>query len=202
MSNKNNNIKIETKNFYLRQFNKEDHFDVYYNFWNDKNLLEFVKCDKPWSKESVEDRLRMYESLMNEFCLPNFAVFTKETEDFVGSCGMSLFHNAHGERNPLRPIKSEKYKNKEIELRYVLYKKYWNEEGYAIEIIKACIDFVFDNYSDIKRIVVAAGADDITEQKFLSKIGFESHNEISYSWYGKEIFHFINKKKDSSNIEN
>ena len=200
MSNKNNNIKIETKNFYLRQFNKEDHFDVYYNFWNDKNLLEFVKCDKPWSKESIADRFRIYESWMDEYSLPNFAVFTKETEDFVGSCGMGLFHNCHGERNPLKLINSGKYQKKDIELRYVFHKKYWDEEGYATEIIKECIDFVFDNYLDIKRVVVAADADDTTEHKVLSKIGFESHNEISYSWYGKEIFHFINK--DSSNIEN
>ncbi len=38
---------------------------------------------------------------------------------------MSLFHNAHGERNPLRPIKSEKYRNKDIEIRYIFHKKYW-----------------------------------------------------------------------------
>ena len=69
----------------MRQFNREYHFDVYYSFWNDKHVLESMEC-KPRSKESIADQFRIYESWMDKLCLPNFAVFTKETEDFVGSC--------------------------------------------------------------------------------------------------------------------
>ena len=110
---------------------------------------------------------------------------------------MSLFHNPHGERNPLTPINSEKYQNKDIEIGYVLYKKYWNK-GYATELVKACIDFIFDNYLDIKRIVAVTVPNNIASQKVLSKVGFEFYSEVNSKEYGKEIFYFINKKKDSN----
>ena len=197
--NKYNNIVIKTKNFYLRQFNKENDFDLYYNFWNDKHVLESMEC-KPRNRKDIEEYFQIYESWMDKFSLPNFAVFKKEADDFVGSCGMSLFHNFHGERNPLTPINSGKYLNKDIEISYVFHKKYWGK-GYTTEIVKACIDFVFDNYFDIKRIVAVTAPNNIASQKVLSKIGFEFCS-VNNTWNLKENFYFINKKKYSNNIGN
>ena len=131
---------------------------------------------------------------MNRLGMTNFAVFFKGTDDFVGSCGISLFHDPDHERNPLSPINSEKYLNRDIEIGYVLHKKYWGK-GYATELAKACVNFAFNNNPDIKRIVAVTAPNNIASQRVLSKIGFKFVQEINSKEYGKEKFFVIKKEE-------
>ena len=86
MTNKANKyIVIKTKNFYLRPFHKEDDFNLSYNLWNDKDVFELMKR-KPCNKKDIEEKLSRYKLWVDKLGFTNFAVFTKETEDFVGSC--------------------------------------------------------------------------------------------------------------------
>ena len=188
-----NNIIIKTKNFYLCPFHPKNDFNLSYNLWNDKDVLNSMEC-KACTKEDIVKKLARYEVWMNKFGFTNFAVFTKESDDFVSSCGMSLFHDPDNDRNPLTPINSKKYLNSDIEIGYVLHKKYWGK-GYATELAKSCITFVFNNYPDIKRIVAVTVPNNITSQKVLSKIGFKFLQEINSKEHGKEFFFVRNRTK-------
>lgn len=133
---------------------------------------------------------------MNKFGFTNFAVFTKGSHDFVGSCGMSLFCDPDNDRNLLPPINSSQYLNRDVELGYVLHKMYWGK-GYATELAKACVDFIFNNYPDIQRIVAFTVKNNIKSQKVLSKVGFYFIEEMKNSKYGNEKFYVTYRQDDA-----
>ncbi|MFQ3307696.1 MAG: RimJ/RimL family protein N-acetyltransferase [Candidatus Midichloriaceae bacterium] len=189
------NVVIETNNFYLRPFHKEDDFKLCYNLWNDKNVLESMEC-KALKKIDIEDKLSRYKAWMDKFGFTNFAVFAKGSDDFVGSCGISLFHDPENDRNPLPAINLERYFNNDVELGYVLYKKYWGK-GYATELAKACVDFIFNNYPDIQRIVAVTFLNNTKSQNVLSKLGFEFIKDVKSLKYGKEKFYVTYGKEDA-----
>ena len=189
-----NNIVIKTDNFYLKPFHEIDDFDLSYDLWNDTDVLKSMECN-PCTKKDIEEKLERYKLWMDKFGFTNFAVFNKESDEFVGSCGMSLFHNPDNDRNPLEPINGEKYLNRDIELGYVLHKKYWGK-GYASELAKACVNFVFDNNSDIERIVAVTVPNNIASQKVLTKTGFKFVSNVDSKEYGKESFFVIKRKKE------
>jgi len=70
----------------------------------------------PCTKEDIKEKLARYKLWMDKFGFTNFAVFTKDSDDFVGSCGMSLFHDPDNDRNPLQVINSDKYLNRDVEI--------------------------------------------------------------------------------------
>jgi RimJ/RimL family protein N-acetyltransferase len=182
---------IETNHFYLRPFDHKKDFSLSYEMWNDNEILEMMECP-PCAKEEIKTKLERYQSWMDRFSFTNFAVFTKDTNDFVGSAGMSLFHDPDGDRLPITPINSEKYSHSDIELGYVLHKKYWGK-GYATELAQACVEFVFHNHPDIKRIVAVTVLNNIASQHILSKIGFKFITNIISKEYGKEKFFVLNR---------
>jgi GrpB-like predicted nucleotidyltransferase (UPF0157 family) len=185
---------IETKNFYLRPFHPQDDFDLSFNLWNDADVLEAMECPA-CTREDIETKLARYELWMDKLGFTNFAVFSKEADEFVGSCGMSLFHDPDSDRNPLASINSDKYLNRDIEIGYVLYKQYWGK-NYATELAKACVEFVFDHNLDITRIVAVTVPSNIASQKVLAKIGFKLAQEVNSKEYGKEKFYVL-KNKDA-----
>lgn len=193
-----NNIIIRTDNFYLRPFHKKDDFDLSYNLWNDEDVLKSMEC-KPCTKADIQKKLTRYELWMNKLGFTNFAVFAKDSNDFVGSCGMSLFHDPDNDRNPLHGSNLNKYLNRDIELGYVLHKKYWGK-GYATELAKACVNFVFSTDSSIKRIVAVTVPSNTASQNVLLKTGFKFGKEIVSKEYGKENFYIINRTKDAEII--
>ena len=193
-----NNIVIKTDNFYLRPFHEKDDFDLSYNLWNDEDVLKSMEC-QPCTKEDIKEKLARYKLWMDKFGFTNFAVFTKDSDDFVGSCGMSLFHDPDNDRNPLQVINSDKYLNRDVEIGYVLHKKYWGK-GCATELAKACVNFVFSADCSIKRIVAVTVPSSMASQNVLSKIGFKFEKEVSSKEYGKENFYVVDRAKDAEVI--
>jgi RimJ/RimL family protein N-acetyltransferase len=181
---------IETNNFYLRHFDCKEDFALSYGLWNDNEILEMMQCT-PCTKEEIKSKLERYQSWMERFAFTNFAVFTKDTNDFVGSAGMSLFHDPDGDRLPIPRISSAKYSYSDIELGYVLHKKYWGK-GCATELAKACVEFVFRNNPDIKRIVAVTALSNLASQHILSKLGFNFVTDIISKEYRKEKFFVLN----------
>ncbi|MFT4967128.1 MAG: leucyl-tRNA synthetase [Candidatus Deianiraeaceae bacterium] len=186
------NSVIDTEKFYLRPFNKSDgDFQLWCNLWN-KDVLTPMETDPNNLKESLEKKLQRYQKYYDKFGFTNFAVFEKESNDFVGSCGLGLFHNPDNDRNPLTPIDSERYSNADIELEYILHKKYWGK-GYATELATACANFIFNNYDDIQRIVAVTVPDNIKSQKVLGKVGFEFVKNVQSKECAKENFFVLQK---------
>ena len=182
---------IKTEHFYLKPFDSVKDFDLSYNLWNDEDVLKSMECPA-CSKQDIVEKLDRYKFWMDKFGFTNFAVFEKNSDDFVGSSGMSLFHDPDNNRNQLQPINSSKYLNSDIELGYVLHKKYWGK-GYAFELAKACVEHIFHKYSDINRIVAVTVVNNIASQKILSKLGFQFVADIKSKEYGKEKSYVLNR---------
>lgn len=187
-------IIIKTEDFYLRPFHEIEDFDLSYRLWECKNITESMECE-PCTKEEIKTKLERYKLWMDKFGFTNFAVFTRNTDDFVGSCGISLFHDPDNDRNPLEQMNGEKYLNRDVELGYVLHKKYWGK-GYATQLAKSCVDFVFDNNPDIHRIVAVTTPSNIASQKVLSKVGFKFESNVESKEYGKEKFFIVKRQKN------
>jgi len=186
-----NNITIKTDNFYLRPFHEIDDFKLCYDLWHDKDVIKPMGINPNDPKEDIKKKLLRYKSFMDKYGFTNFSVFKKDNDEFVGSCGFSIFHDPDGDHSPL-PKNKNGY---EVELGYLFYKKYWGK-GYATELTKSCIDFIFNNYSKINRIVAVTYPANIASQKVLEKIGFEFVSDVNSKEYGKEKFFLLTKTSD------
>ncbi len=189
-----NNTVLENQQFYLRPFTQDD-FWLLYNLRNEKAVIDMMQCN-PLSEEKILSILERYQSLMDSYNFTNFAVFSKNTNDFVGSCGFSLFHDPDLDRNILNPINSKKYENRDVEIGYVLRQKYWGQ-GYAKQIAKLCIDYLFKNNPDISRIVAVTALSNLASQKVLEALGFEFIQNIQSKEYGLEKFYLLNKQNQN-----
>lgn len=183
---------IETEDCYLREFHETDDFELSFDLWSDLKILNSMECE-PCSEEKITEKLARYKSWMNSFGFTNFAAFTKDSHDFVGSCGMSLFHDPEGDRNPLEVVNGEKYENRDVELGYVLHEKYWGRGG-ETQLARSCVDFVFENNLDIKRVFAVTTLSNIASQKVLNKIGFEFVEDVEGKEYGREKFYILKRQ--------
>jgi [ribosomal protein S5]-alanine N-acetyltransferase len=187
---KNNNIVIQTDNFYLRPFDPQDDFKLCYDLWHDKDVIQPMGINPDDPKEDIKDKLLRYKSWMDKYGFTNFAVFKKDNDEFIGSCGLGILHDPDGDHNPL-PKNENGY---DVELGYLFYKKHWGK-GYATELTQACCDFILNNYQNIDRIVAVTFPTNIASGKVLEKIGFEFVSYIESKEYGKEKFFALEREK-------
>ncbi len=183
-----NNYVIETEEFALRPFQARDS-ELLYDLWNDLDVVTSMECD-PIPVEKIAEKLARYKSWMDNFGFTNFAVFDKDTNDFIGSCGFSLFHDPARDRNPFGDVDAPKYENRDVEIGYVLRKKYWGR-GIAFKLAIACVEFISEKNPDVKRIVAVTTLNNLASQKILEKLGFEFIDAVESEEYGKERFYCL-----------
>jgi len=185
---------IETQNFYLRPFNKDD-FDMFYEW---AVTGEAITINKP---DDLKDRLNRFIALYNDLGFTKFAVFYKETNDFVGYCGFELLYDASNKfvhplqenelTKKMKQFAGKNYQNHygDLELGYRLHKNYWNK-GYATEVSKAVCDWAFDRFP-IDRIVAFTNPDNIGSQRVLEKVGFQYIQNVDM--HGYDRFYLLQK---------
>ena len=181
-----NNIVIQTNNFYLRPFDPKDDFELCYDLWYDEEVIKPMGINPNDPKEDIKIKLERYELFMKSYGFTNFAVFKNDTSEFIGSCGLGVFHDPDKDHNPLG------YNSEEVELGYLFYKKYWGR-GYATELACACCNYIFNSYPNINRIVAVTFPTNIASQKVLLKTGFKFVCDVESKEYGKEKFYVLNR---------
>ncbi len=139
---------IETSRLRLREFTPEDAALMYeLNF--DPEVVHYTGNGAFESIEAAEIFIRNYPDYQkNGF--GRWIMFTKDTNEFIGWCGLKLVDG-------------------EVDLGYRLLKKHWNK-GYASEAAIACLDFGF-NTLNLKRIIARADRDNIASIRVMEKIG-------------------------------
>ena len=183
---------ITTKRCRLHLFDKEEDLALLQSLRQDANVTKHM-FSQAYDEEFITSLLERYESYWEQFGFSNFAVFHKETGEFMGNCGVGLFHDPDGDRNPFPAITNQKYHNKDIELGYAFRQQFWYQ-GYATEVASACCDFVFTNFKDIPRIVAVTTATNFASQNVLKKIGFDKMGALTSKKYGSEEFFALERK--------
>ena len=179
---------IETQNFCLRSFNEDD-FDMFYEWAKTGEAIAIN------TKDDLKDRLSRFIASYNDLGFTKFAVFHKETKEFVGYCGFALLYDSSNkfvhplqENELTRKMKQFAGKNYcnhygDLELGYRLHKQYWGK-GYATELAKGVCSWAFDTLP-IDRIVAFTTCDNFASQRVLEKIGFEYIQNVDMQGYDR-----------------
>ena len=124
---------IETERLLLRKYTMSD-FDALYEIMSDPETMQHYPA--PFDKERTEKWILWNLDNYEKYGFGLWAVVLKETNEFIGDCGITL-QNIDGEMLP--------------EIGYHINKKYWRR-GYAKEAARAVRDWVFQNtdYSYMK----------------------------------------------------
>ena len=152
-------IILETERLYLREFIDSDGFH-FYHLNNDNDVIKYTGNE---AFESLEEANKFIENY-SDYKINGFgrwAVCLKETDEFLGWCG----------------LKYESDKN-EIDLGYRFYKKYWNK-GYATESAKACVDLGFSKLK-INEIVGRSYVENDASVEVLKKCNFKFKKNFMY----------------------
>lgn len=180
---------IETGNFYLRPFNIND-LDLLIDIYSDQDVIKFFG---ETTTEQVRKILNRYITRYNELNISKFAVFTKDNNKFVGGCGFDILHDPDNNRNPLGSRSNvHNILNGDLELGYWFYKQYWGK-GYATILAYEVIQYAFDKFPHLDRIVAVTDLNNLASQKVLTKLGFEFVKDVESKEYGKEKFFVLYK---------
>ncbi|GAA0873211.1 hypothetical protein GCM10009117_23580 [Gangjinia marincola] len=162
---------ITTPRLYLREFISED-AEAFYRLNLDEEVIRYTG-DKPFASiEEARDFILKYTAYQ-DYGIGRWAVVLKETNEFIGFCG-------------LKYLREKRY----VEVGFRLLKHFWSK-GYAKEAATAAVEYGFSTkvypsiyaHTDVRNTGSAA---------VLEKIGFTLQKEIIYD--GVEAFLF---KKDN-----
>ena len=153
-----NNMRIETNNIIIRDFQRKDAENLY-RIVREKNIFRFMpdwteQHDSPqafWGyidwHQSKKDSTNIYENKRYAIALPI-------TDEMIGSVGMELEDTVN-----------------EVEVAYFMSEKY-QRKGYTKEAINALVEWCF-NVSDIKHLILTIDCANIPSCHLAEKCGFE-----------------------------
>jgi [ribosomal protein S5]-alanine N-acetyltransferase len=160
---------LESKRLRTRMLTIDD-VDLWTKFFEDKESMEFMPnidlaLPKDRAKFWIEKQLSRYSE--NRYGLQ--ALITKDTNEFIGQCGL-LLQEIDGE--------------KRVEVGYHIFKKHWGQ-GYAPEAAKLFIDYGFKN-DQADSIISIIHINNIKSQKVALKNGLKRMKQTR--WSDKDVF--------------
>lgn len=155
---------IETSRLRLRLFTPDD-LDDLERLFSDPEVMQYlgVEAGKTLSREETAKALRDFIKGWHERGFGRWAVIHKETNRFIGLCGLKLFEG-------------------QPELIYVLEKAYWGR-GLATEAARAALRYGFEEVK-LERIVAVTRPENVASQRVMRSIGMKWEGEGLY--YGVE----------------
>jgi RimJ/RimL family protein N-acetyltransferase len=167
---------LETDRLYLREFLDSDYKDLC-GILQDKDVM--YAYEHPFSDDEVKS---WYNKLIaghyEKHGFGLWAVIHKETNEFLGQCGLTI-QNLNG--------------NEYLEIGYLFKKKHWHK-GYAAEAALASKKYAFEIlnaekvYSIIRDINIAS-------QNVAKRIGMKKTDETMKHYYNMDMLHFIYEAK-------
>ena len=115
---------LETDRLILREMTEND-FDSLCTILQDPEVM--YAYEHAFSDEEVHDWLERQINRYKQYGFGLWAVILKETDEFIGQCGITMQNTPEGELH---------------EIGYLFAKRFWHN-GYAIEAAKACKEYAF-----------------------------------------------------------
>lgn len=148
---------LQTPRLLLREFHISD-AESFYKLNLNPNVVRYTG-NKPFESISeAEDFLKNYNDY-EQNGYGRWAVIEKETNDYLGWCGL-------------------KFDGNETDIGFRFFEEYWNK-GFATESAQACINYGF-NELNLKEIVGRAMKENIGSVKVLEKIGMKFIKEMEF----------------------
>lgn len=162
-------MKIETERLLLRELTLDD-FDALYEILSDTETMQHYP--KLFDEERTKGWIEWNHHNYKEYGFGLWAVILKETDEFIGDCGLTI-QNIDGALLP--------------EIGYHIHKKYWRR-GFGSEAAKAVRDWTFENteydclYSYMKYTNVGSYSTAIANGMKKVKEYPDEKNMISYAY--------------------
>jgi RimJ/RimL family protein N-acetyltransferase len=163
---------FETDRLYLREFTENDYDDLC-EILQDKDVM--YAYEHSFSDEEVKN---WYDKLLvghyEKYGFGLWAVIHKETNDFLGQCGLTI----------------QKLNDKEyLEIGYLFKKKHWHK-GYATEAALGCKKYAFEILK-AEKVYSIIRDNNIQSQNVAKRIGMEKIDVIMKHYGNMDIPHYI-----------
>jgi RimJ/RimL family protein N-acetyltransferase len=149
-----------------------DDYDDLCEILQDKEVM--YAYEHAFSDEEVKD---WYDKQIERYHINGhglWAVLHKETNSFLGQCGLTIQH-----------VEDEDY----LEIGYLFKKKYWHQ-GYATEAALACKKYAFEILQAEKAYAIIRDTN-IPSQNVATKIGMTKVKEIVKHYYNVDMPHDV-----------
>jgi ribosomal-protein-alanine N-acetyltransferase len=164
-------ILAQTPRFYIRQFTVADE-ETYLSLFDDKEVtLHIPKRSRYENQQMFRDSLKDYADGQ---VLGRWGIFNNGDEEFIGICLLRVF----------------KEDERQIEVGYVLKKKFWGK-GIAAEMAQIMVAYAF-THAEAKEVVAVTTLANSASQKVLLKAGLE--REPNFVRDGNEVAFFSLKR--------
>lgn len=157
---------IETERLYTEEITSK-HFDLIKGLYQDREVRHFY--DRQFlADDDVSEEIALYIKLREKFGHARYAVFEKQTKEFIGVAG----------------IDNVTVDSEEKQYGLTLHKKFWGK-GYGTEIGKVLIDAW-----GINEISAYVHDKNVASHRMLEKLGFKFRGKKIYERAGTERMHF------------
>ena len=127
-----------------------------------------------FSDDEVKNWYEKNRNRYHEHGFGLWAVIHKETNDFLGQCGLTI-QDIHG----------EKY----LEIGYLFKKNHWHK-GYAVEAASGCKKYAFEILKADK-VYSIIRENNIASQNVAKRIGMKKVGETTKHYYNIDMLHYI-----------
>jgi [ribosomal protein S5]-alanine N-acetyltransferase len=168
---------LETDRLFLREFLDTDYNDLC-EILQDKEVM--YAYEHSYSNDEVKGWFDWIIEHYAKYGFGLWAVIHKETNVFLGQCGLTI-QNLNG--------------NEYLEIGYLFKKKHWYK-GYAVEAAFGCKKYAFENLN-AEKVYSIVRYDNTASQNVAKRIGMEKTDEIMKHYCNMDILHYIFEiKKD------
>ncbi len=169
---------IETARIRGEVVSKKHHADIV-KMLADKEVRNFYYYapHQVCNEEQAFENIKYYEDQWQKG-LPRFALFDKQSGDFIGVSGFCFY-------DP----KQENFENGNVEISYQFTKPTWGK-GFASEFMQGLIDYAY-KYYPVDSVCAATVSDNLGSKKVLEKAGFKliRKGKNTYPKAGKDKQH-------------
>lgn len=164
-------IVIESERLILKKINQYDYNEI-------ANILQDIDVMYAWEKSFtdeevkvwIDENLKRYDNEGYSYLL----ALNKENNEVIGVMGPLV-----------EKIKDESF----LGVAYILNKKSWGR-GYAVEGVKACIDYAFNNLNTTK-VIAQIRTNNLKSIRVAEKLNMKKVDKFIKIYDGKEMEHLI-----------
>ncbi|MFN0112563.1 MAG: GNAT family N-acetyltransferase [Blastocatellia bacterium] len=159
---------LETERLLLREIPHSDRDDLL-QIWGDAEAMRlFPKTlDEQEMTEWIDRNLNRYASYGHGV----WAVILKETQQFVGDCGL---------------VVQEVDGAEELEVGYHFKPNFWGQ-GFAAEAARGCMDYAF-NQLNARRVISMIRPENLPSRRVAERNGLEIEKEIFWRGYQHYVY--------------
>jgi ribosomal-protein-alanine N-acetyltransferase len=152
---------LDTHRLWLRSWDAATDLERACLLWGDPEVMTFL--GGVLSRENIQEKLKFEMACQENFGVQYWPIFEKQTEEFVGCCGLRPWVYSPPEGH---------------ELGFHLLKAKWGH-GYAFEVAQGVVRHAFEK---LGLPVLRAGhhPENVNSKKILVKLGFQPVNEVFY----------------------